>query len=166
MERQQLLSHPRQRHSTLSTESLPSNPALNPLSSTMSTSSSSGNGSANSAHLSNILSCLTGMPRGAPPPTTPKCVLDSVAVVLPIQNSSPLLVNTPTKLTHFLEYAQANLGVPNTLAYEAQMRLKGFGPDILHLFSQDSLVNLGMTPGDAICLQTNAPKWWNGSHAK
>ena len=46
------------------------------------------------------------------------------------------------------------------------MRLKGFGPDILHHVSQDSLVNLGITPGDAIRLQNNAPKWWNGSHAK
>ena len=72
----------------------------------------------------------------------------------------------PTKLMQFLEHAQANLGVTNALAYEAQMCLKGFGPDILDLVSQDSLVNLGITPGDAIHLQNNAPKWWNGSHAK
>jgi hypothetical protein len=48
-----------------------------------------------------------------------------------------------------------------------KLRLNGFGPDILHLVSQDALANSGIIPGDAICLREYAPKWWNSSvHAK
>ena len=131
--------------------------------SSMSTStSSSGSGPSDIAHLSNILSYFaSGIPR--PAPVTPKRGSDISAT--PEKTILPP-TNTPSKLTCFLDFAQTKLGVANVPNYEARLRLKGFGPNILHHVSQDALTDLSITPGDAIHLQDNAPKWWNSTAAK
>ncbi|KAF8336084.1 hypothetical protein F5887DRAFT_1078938 [Amanita rubescens] len=134
--------------------------------SSMSTStSSSGSGPSDIAHLSNILSYFAGgiLAPTQPTPTTPKH--GSVISATPDKTVSPP-TNTPSKLTHFLEFAQTKLGVANAPDYEARLRLKGYGPDILHRVGHDALTDLGITPGDAIRLQDNAPKWWNSTDAK
>jgi len=75
-------------------------------------------------------------------------------------------VNTPSKLKLYLEYAEKKLGVTNATDYGFRLSSKGYGPDILHHVKEESLVSLGIPPGDVIRLQDNALKWWNGPDAK
>ena len=75
-------------------------------------------------------------------------------------------MNTPSKLKRFLEHAEKNLGVANATDYTFLLSAKGYGPDILHRVKEESLIALGIPPGDVIRLQDNAMKWWNGSDAK
>ena len=69
-----------------------------------------------------------------------------------------LLMNTPLKLEHFLQAAEQN-GIPGVLSFHPMLSEKGYGPDIMHLISVSDLGNIGMAPGDAICLREYALRW-------
>lgn len=74
--------------------------------------------------------------------------------------------NTPSKLSRFLEYAEAHLGVENASSHEERLRLQGFGPDIIHLVDDAALKDVGFTPGDVIRLKQHSQRWWNSGDAK
>ena len=74
--------------------------------------------------------------------------------------------NTPSKLTRFLKYAETNLGVENACSHEEDLRMLGFGPDILRLVNDGVLKDVGFTPGDVIRLKQNSQQWWNSADAK
>lgn len=125
------------------------------------------------AHVSHILSTVATIlgkagPAEAPTlPLTPSRTVNR-APALPAENS--LMVsppaNTPSKLKRYLKYAEKKLGVTNATDFEFILSSKGYGPDILHCVKEESLVTLGISPGDVIRLQDNALKWWNGPDAK
>lgn len=50
--------------------------------------------------------------------------------------------------------------------FEDQFRIKGYGPDVLHLVKEDELRTMGLSDGNVIRLQQNAPNWWNSSRSK
>jgi hypothetical protein len=52
------------------------------------------------------------------------------------------------------------------LQYEAKLSAKGYGPDILHLVSDESLCNIGLLPGDVIRMKGGSAAWWNSADAK
>jgi hypothetical protein len=82
-----------------------------------------------------------------------------------VTRSSPPIVS-PSKLRKFLLHAEENLGVHHATAFEAPMRLKGFGPDILHLVKDEALVDIGFTEGDVIRLKLGSNDWWKSPEAK
>ncbi|KAF8870045.1 hypothetical protein CPB84DRAFT_1855828 [Gymnopilus junonius] len=73
---------------------------------------------------------------------------------------------TPSRLKAFLEYAQENLGVQYATHHEHALSSKQYGPDILHLVSDQDLLTLEIPHGDAIRLKRAAQDWWNGPLAK
>ena len=115
------------------------------------------------AHLSQILSSVASMARvPSKPPSTPtrRRASSSASIV-----HSPTL-NTPSKLSRFLEYAETHLGVKNARLHEESLQLQGFGPDILHLVDDAVLKDIGLTPGDVIRLKQNSQQWWNSVDTK
>ena len=70
----------------------------------------------------------------------------------PMANNSPAVFNTPSKLERFLRSAEQN-GIPGVVSFHLMLSEKGYGPDIMHLVSVANLGNVGMAPGDAICLR-------------
>ena len=68
------------------------------------------------------------------PPTTPTRPRTSSSTSI----RSPTR-NIPSKLTQFLKYAETNLGVENACSHEEDLRMLGFGPDILHLIDDGVL---------------------------
>ena len=70
---------------------------------------------------------------------------------------------TPSKLERCLQAAERS-GIPGVVSFHSMLSKKGYGPDIMHLVSVADLVDIGMAPGDAICLKKYALKWWNGEH--
>jgi hypothetical protein len=56
--------------------------------------------------------------------------------------------------------------VPNAEAYEFVLRDKGYGRDILHLVSDNALVDLGLLPGDVIRMKAGCAAWWSSPDAK
>jgi hypothetical protein len=93
-------------------------------------------------------------------PTTPA----QANLAVPVARS-PLLPS-PSQLTRFLVHAETNLGVQDATLYELPLRNKRYGPDILHRVSEKALEEVGIHPGDVICLQDGAVVWWNGPDAK
>ncbi|KAE9399161.1 hypothetical protein BT96DRAFT_771043, partial [Gymnopus androsaceus JB14] len=74
---------------------------------------------------------------------------------------------TPTKLRHFLEHAERDLGVTDATSFYYWMEGKGYGLDILHAVLDSDLKELGVRPGDVLCLKQGArPLWFNGPDAK
>ena len=94
-----------------------------------------------------------------PTPSTPTA---STEKTLPTSPPVP----TPSKLRRFLAYAEKSLGVERATNLEFPLHMKGFGPDVLHLVSDDALAELGINPGNIIRLKTGCVKWWNGADAK
>jgi hypothetical protein len=92
---------------------------------------------------------LPSTPKFLPKSASPRAVLDSPAVIF----------NTPSKLERFLQDAESN-GIPGVQTYDSLLLLKGYGPDILHLVNVQDLVEIGVSPGDAIWLREYAAKWW------
>jgi hypothetical protein len=124
------------------------------------------------AHVSQILSTVaTLMGRGPAGvdspglPLTPSHHLNTSVSSTEQPTASPLM-NTPSKLKHFLEHAEKYLDVANATNYTFLLSSKGYGPDILHCIKEESLIELGIPHGDVIRLQDNASKWWNGPDAK
>ena len=87
------------------------------------------------------------------PITPPPAVLSSI-------------INTPSKLSRFLTYAEAHLGIPNARLYERCLEEMGYGPDILHLVDDSSLKDIGIKPGDVIRLKQHSLQWLNSSASK
>ncbi len=90
-------------------------------------------------------------------PTTPTHSWNPTAsstILLPVTNTS-------SKLHRFLEYAETHLGIPNTQLYERCLEEMGYTPDILHLVDDSSLKDIGIKPGDVICLKQNSLQWLN-----
>lgn len=75
------------------------------------------------------------------------------------------IANTPSKLARFLKYAEGK-GTIGASSYLHELRMEGYGPDILHLVTQEQITALGISKGDAIRLQTLAPKWWEMEKAR
>lgn len=89
-------------------------------------------------------------------PVTPKVSHKPSASVL---DSPAVIFNTPSKLERFLQAAERN-GVPGVQDYRFSLEQKGYGPDILHFVSVNDLVDVSMSPGDAIRLREYASMWW------
>ncbi|KAI6143996.1 hypothetical protein BKA82DRAFT_32436 [Pisolithus tinctorius] len=68
-------------------------------------------------------------------------------------NLDPNIIPSPSKLTHFLEHAEANLGVQHARLLEPALWQLGAGPDILLEMDDAILHDAGVTPGDIICLK-------------
>ncbi|KAF8073479.1 hypothetical protein FPV67DRAFT_1446429 [Lyophyllum atratum] len=56
--------------------------------------------------------------------------------------------NTRTALSHFFKYAEDTLGIDDATSYEANFKTKRYGPDILHLFDNSALLDMGLVEGD------------------
>jgi hypothetical protein len=124
-------------------------------------------------HLSNIIGSLVKITApnatqatgnntasaNGPLPSTPS---PTVTLLAPL--SPPM--NTPSKLSRFLQYAHDQLGVANAPMFEHALAREGYGPDILSDVDQQALVACGLTSGDAIRLKRGAQSWWNGPDAK
>lgn len=114
------------------------------------------------AHLSHIISSVASIAHApSQPPRTPTRPRKSSSASIP----SPTR-NTPSKLSRFLEYAETHLRVENARLHEEDLRMLGFGPDILHLVDDSVLKDVGFTPGDVIRLKQNSQQWWNSADAK
>jgi hypothetical protein len=72
----------------------------------------------------------------------------------------------PSKLWRYLEYVEKHLGVVDATLHEHRLARESFGPDILPFISKDSLVNCGLTMGDAVRLKHSASSWWMSPEAK
>lgn len=103
---------------------------------------------------------------GSVPSTITSHQSSSATPSTPPHHSVQLPIPTPTKLTRFLAYAEANLGVQNAPALELSLKMKGYGPDILHLVEDSKLCSLGMSPGDVLRLKRGAPEWYSSPNAK
>jgi len=79
---------------------------------------------------------------------------------------SPQLIPSPSHLVHYLEYAEAHLGVHDALTHKTSLQLNGIGPDILPDVPDKFLSDHGISAGDAICLKKGSAAWWNGPDAK
>jgi hypothetical protein len=90
------------------------------------------------------------------PPTSP--------VVRQAPASPP--INTPSKLRRYLEFAEQHLGVDNATTHEHRLVQESFGPDILPLISDQTLVECGVPLGDVIRLKRGASTWWASPEAK
>jgi hypothetical protein len=99
-------------------------------------------------------------------PTTP--THSRIDTQNPIASSTALspVTNTPSKLSRFLKYAEAHLGIPNVQLYERCLEDMGYGPDILHLVSDNDLKDIGIKPGDVIRLKQHSLQWLNSSASK
>ncbi|KAH9000081.1 hypothetical protein EDB92DRAFT_2110736 [Lactarius akahatsu] len=107
--------------------------------------------------VSDLFSSITTFMRpGHAVPTTPKPSDKLTSCAL---NSPPAIFNIPSKLERFLQAAESN-GVPGVQSYHSSLLLKGYGPDIMHLIAVPDLVEVGVSPGDAIRLREYASKWW------
>ncbi|KIM64577.1 hypothetical protein SCLCIDRAFT_75913, partial [Scleroderma citrinum Foug A] len=73
---------------------------------------------------------------------------------------------TPSKLTRFLQYAEANLGVESAQTLEPALQRLGVGPDILSEMDDTLLQEAGISPGDIIHLKCGSSVWWNGPEAR
>ncbi|KAF8064884.1 hypothetical protein FPV67DRAFT_159076 [Lyophyllum atratum] len=115
-------------------------------------------GSSDLAHVASIVQGLVAMaqPPLRPTPLTPKNKSTSNDPSTP-----PSIRNTPSKLSRFLRYAEANLGVRNATTYEEAFQTQSYGPDILHLVDDKSLLDMGLAQGDVIRLKTNSLRWYN-----
>jgi hypothetical protein len=60
---------------------------------------------------------------------------------------------SPSQIGHFLTYAEKELGVHGVPLYELPLRLKRYGPGILHKVPDSALEDLGIQPGDIIHLK-------------
>ncbi|KIK60260.1 hypothetical protein GYMLUDRAFT_59713 [Collybiopsis luxurians FD-317 M1] len=105
------------------------------------------------AHLANIMLIITN-PK---PPSAPE--------FLALPDVSSTIKNTSTKLCHFLEHAETNLGVVGASHHLYAMETKGYGPDILDCIDDGALMDLGIKHGDAMHLKQAAPVWWSGPEA-
>ncbi|KAF8236720.1 hypothetical protein L208DRAFT_1375972 [Tricholoma matsutake] len=108
------------------------------------------------AHVASIVQGLVAMVQLAPhaAPSTPNNKSDAPSALSPPRN-------TPSKLLHFLEYAEESLGVRGATAYKETFRNCGYGPDILHLIDSTTLQGISLSEGDVIHLKQNALHWWN-----
>jgi hypothetical protein len=100
-------------------------------------------------------------------PTTP--THSRIETQNPITSSPTVLspiMNTPSKLSHFLKYAEAHLGILNAQLYEWCLEEMGYGPNILHLVDDSSLKDIGIKPGDVIRLKQHSLQWLNSSTSK
>lgn len=72
-------------------------------------------------------------------------------------------IHSPTHLTCYLQFAKANLGVKHAILYHTRLEEKGIGPDILHDFNNQFYEDLGILPGDIVCLKMDSKLWWKGT---
>jgi hypothetical protein len=99
-------------------------------------------------------------------PTTP--THSRVDTQNPIASSTGFspVTNTPSKLSRFLKYAEAHLGIPNAQLYERCLEESGYGPDILHLVNDSDLKDIGIKAGDVIRLKQHSLQWLNSPASK
>ncbi|KIK80666.1 hypothetical protein PAXRUDRAFT_764893 [Paxillus rubicundulus Ve08.2h10] len=88
-----------------------------------------------------------GLSRDRNGPYTPGLTTISATSATPMpivpQPQSPA-IPTPLKLTRFLEYADAQLGVQNAMTYEYALHYLGAGPDILAKMSDSDVSTAGL----------------------
>ena len=83
------------------------------------------------------------------------------AKVKDVASSPP--IHSPTHLTRYLQFAEANLGVKHVISYHTRLEEKGIGPDILHDFNNQFYKDLGILPGDIVHLKRGSKSWWKGT---
>ncbi|KAI6024303.1 hypothetical protein EDC04DRAFT_2574367, partial [Pisolithus marmoratus] len=76
------------------------------------------------------------------------------------------LVPSPTQLSHFLCYAEVNLGICNAMRYEKNLEVQGIGPDILADVDDRILADTGLSVGNTICLKRGCTVWQNSLDVK
>jgi hypothetical protein len=74
-------------------------------------------------------------------------------------------IPSPSKLSHFLEYAKMHLHIEDAKEYQAVLEQHKLGPDILPFASEKLLLDIGIPVGDIIRLQRGSQVWWNGPDA-
>lgn len=131
---------------TLPIQSTPATPAPPPMSEL--------------GHLSTLVTAIFGAAN--PTLTTPL----RMPVKQPSDDLEAPLVPSPSDIPQFLKHASTALGVHNALDFESPLHRKGFGPDILPDIANSTLMALGISEGDVLCLKNGSRKWWNGPDAK
>jgi len=99
-------------------------------------------------------------------PGTPATPVTLTNRGIPPPSAASPTINTPSKLSRFLKYAEDTLGISNASIYETALQHEGYGPDILHLVDDKSLTSLGISMGDALRLKTGCVASWKGPDAK
>jgi hypothetical protein len=127
-----------------------------------SSSVSASSGSSDLAHVSSILTTLIMAMGGRTLPERPKT--PTQLHVQPSTSSPPVF--SPSKITHYLEHAEQNLGVCNATTFEGELLAKSYGSDILHLIETQDLIAIGIPAGDAVRLKNGAQEWWSGPKAR
>ncbi|KAI6096257.1 hypothetical protein EV401DRAFT_1895814 [Pisolithus croceorrhizus] len=74
-------------------------------------------------------------------------------------------IPSPSKLVHYLQFAESHPGVQHTMPYKLALEMHGFNPDILPDVSNKLLADLGCSAGDTICLKKGSIAWWNRPNA-
>ncbi|KIK90856.1 hypothetical protein PAXRUDRAFT_150973, partial [Paxillus rubicundulus Ve08.2h10] len=75
-------------------------------------------------------------------------------------------IRTPTQLFHFLQHAEAHLGISSATRYEGALWMQDIGLDILLDVSNQTLQDMGMSTSDIICLKKGSAPWWKGPDSK
>jgi len=107
---------------------------------------------------------LSSRPTPIPSTPAPKEPANSTNLLNP--SPVPVPLPTPSKLTCFLQYAEANLGVESAQTLEPALQRLGVGPDILSEMDDTLLCEAGISPGDIIRLKRGSIVWWNGPEAR
>ncbi|KIK60276.1 hypothetical protein GYMLUDRAFT_59437 [Collybiopsis luxurians FD-317 M1] len=85
-----------------------------------------------------------------------------VSTAFHIEKSPPSEASAPPNIL----MSPNKLGITNATSYLYEFEQKRYGPDILDAVSDKDLMDIGVKPGDVICLKHNAPLWFNGPDAK
>ena len=91
----------------------------------------------------------------APYTSTWQAKVEDIASLLPI--------HSPTHLTHYLQFAKANLDVKHAISYHTRLKQKEISPNILHDFNNQSYKNLGILPSNIVHLKRDSKLWWKGT---
>ena len=90
----------------------------------------------------------------------------SLSLVTVASGSPPK--NTPTKLPHFLLYAEEKEGIQNATIFKLSLSEKGFGLNVIMMddIDKNDLIACRFNTGDALCLKHAAHTWWTSPDAK
>ncbi|KIK13778.1 hypothetical protein PISMIDRAFT_17760 [Pisolithus microcarpus 441] len=123
----------------------------------------------NSLTLAILLRTLAQFDTGLHSPTAPVMPMPQTPKQPKVEDTDGGLsppIPSPSKLVHYLQFAESHLGVKHAMSYKSALEMHGIGPDILPDVSDKLLADLGLSAGDAIHLKKGSIAWWNGPDAK